>query len=375
MPERAAAEAFRGTRITTVHLTLGMWFFCLLTFTASLLVAYGGVLPRWLPVWLGLITTTGMLGSLAVWAAVKRLERSRSMSTRWAILAVVATAVAMLQSLIDTRLGNLAPAMFGGHVSTFRLEAFALNCLIYVWLFGFYAAALELFSMHEKASIHARRSADYARQLAEARELARDAQLQMLRFQLNPHFLFNTLNNISSLVVSGEGRRAELMIAGLCRFLRASLTPAQDELIALRHELTLIEAYLDVEGVRFPYALDVEIDCPNSLESALVPSLILQPLVENAVKYALTPSLGRSSLRIVAREQDEALVVSIIDGGANGATPVGAVVGPGIGLQNVARRIEVIYGASGRLEVHRLGEGFSARLHIPLRRGDLEAAA
>lgn len=375
MPEKAAIEASRRTRRTTVTLTVGMWIFCLLTFIASLLVAYGGALPPWLMVWLGLITVTGMLGSLVVWAVVERLKRSKSMWMRWAILVIVATAVAVLQSLIDTHLSNLAPVMFGAGSSGFRPGTFAWNCLIYVWLFGFYAAVLELVSTHQQASIHARQSADYARQLAEARELARDAQLQMLRFQLNPHFLFNTLNNISSLVVSGDGRKAELMIAGLCRFLRASLAPTQDELIALNHELTLIEAYLDVEGVRFPYPLDVEIDCPNHLESALVPSFILQPLVENAVKYALTPSLGRSSLRIVAREQDEVLVVSIVDGGANGAGPVSAVVGPGIGLQNVARRIEVIYGASGRLEARRVGDGFSARLQIPLRRGDLGAAA
>src|SRR5690606_28404478 len=121
---------------------------------------------------------------------------------------------------------------------------FAVNCLIYLWLYGFYVAALELIASTARAARHARREAAFALQVAEVREQARETQLQMLRFQLNPHFLFNTLNSISALVVAGRTAQAEEMVSRLCRFMRASLKPGEDALVPLGTELATMEAYI-----------------------------------------------------------------------------------------------------------------------------------
>jgi sensor histidine kinase YesM len=356
----------------TVKLTLGLWGLCLLTFTASISVATGGRFPLWMILWLAALTVAGLTGSLLLHALVRALGGWLS-TPKWIVLTLAAFGTAGLQALFDSWMGDVLHVALskGGH-QPLDLEVLAFHCLLYFWLFGFYTATLELISTHEKASVHARRAAEYARQLAEARELARDTQLQMLRFQLNPHFLFNTLNNISSLVVSGRAQKAELMIEGLSRFLRASLAPAEDEFIPLSHELALTEAYLDIEAIRFAEPMDIEIDCPAKLENALVPSLILQPLVENAVKYALTPSKGRSRLRIMAQEHGEVLVLSVVDGGASDKSERS---GSGIGLRNVARRIEVLYGQRGQMDARPFDGGFRAEVSLPLARRSAVSAA
>ena len=129
-----------------------------------------------------------------------------------------------------------------------------------------------------------------------------------MRYQLNPHFLFNSLNSISALIVTGRNKDAEAMTDKLSSFLRTSLNADPAELIPLDAELALTEEYLEIESVRFGERLDVTVDCAADACSALVPSFLVQPLVENAVKHGVARSRETTAIEIGATVEDGALV-------------------------------------------------------------------
>jgi len=360
-------------RSAAMRLTVGLWTFSFISFAISLTIGGAGYFPFWMVIWLGVITITGLAFTAVLYGAVKTV-RTRPAGWRWAALSIAALCAAVLQAVVDGASKEALRLAFGLPSQVWlHMGEFAFNSLLYMWLFGFYTAALELISATERAAANARRAAAYALQIARERELAREAQVQMLRFQLNPHFLFNTLNSISSLVVSGRPALAEAMISRLSQFMRASLNPREEVLIPLSQELNAVEAYLDIEAVRFSDALNAEIDCPPGLEDVLVPSMILQPLVENAVKYALTPSDGTGSMRVRVRQEDGRLEISVSDDGALHAQETES--GTGIGLENVRRRLEVVYGDLASLDTARAADGFHATMSVPLRRSAILSAA
>jgi len=360
-------------RSAAMRLTVGLWTFCVITFAISLAIGGAGYFPLWMVFWLGAITITG-LAFTAVLYGVVRAVRARPALWRWTILAVATIVSALAQSFVDGLLNEAIRLAFGLPARAWLNPGeFAFNGLLYIWLFGFYTATLELISATERAASNARQAAIYAVQVAQERELAREAQVQMLRFQLNPHFLFNTLNSISSLVVSGRPALAEVMIARLCQFMRASLNPRDEMLIPLSRELNAVEAYLDIEAVRFSDALNIEIDCPPGLGDILVPSMILQPLVENAVKYALMPANGAGQMRVSARQAGDQLEVSVCDDGVARSDEIEP--GSGIGLENVRRRLAVVYGDLASLTAGPVATGFHATMSVPLRRSAILSAA
>ena len=179
------------------------------------------------------------------------------------------------------------------------------------------------------------------RHMAELRHLAHTAQLRALQYQLNPHFMFNTLNSIASLISSGKSDRAEQMVENLSDFLRAALVIDPGDDMPLAREIELQSLYLSIEALRFSDRLRVTIDVPEALRKIQLPSLILQPLVENAIKHGVARSGRTTHLEIVAA------------GGAGGVGRTGgntvantareAAAGHGIGLANVARRLLVRY--------------------------------
>lgn len=369
----AAGLIERRSKSVAIWLTGGMWLFCAFAFAVSLSIAKGHIISFPTGMWVVAITVTGLLVSLGLYALVRVLAGRRA-EVRWGVLALSVLVATMGQALVDGLLNEAFARAFDRPPSVwFNRQDFAVNSLIYIGLYGFYVAALELVSITARAAEHARRSALFALQAAQAREQAREAQLQMLRFQLNPHFLFNTLNSISALVVGGQPEAAEGMISRLCQFMRASLKPTEDDLMPLGHELATMEAYIEIESTRFSDALDIEIDCSPDLEDALVPGLILQPLVENAIKYALTPSEGASPMRIIIRAANDRLEISVVDEGPGHAADPAA--GVGIGLDNIRQRLAVIYGDAAWLEAGAEGAGFHARVCLPLERGGLKAAA
>jgi len=200
--------------------------------------------------------------------------------------------------------------------------------------------------------------------LAAAMAATQQAQLAALRFQINPHFLFNSLNAVMSLVGSGRNRDAEAVVSRLAEFFRATLSSEPNAMVTLEEELDVLGAYLDIEAARFGDRLRVEVDLPDNLARASVPHFLLQPLAENAIKHGVAPSKRTVTLRVRAEARDGLLVVQVEDNGAGGA-PVTASR-EGVGLGNVAARLKAHYGEAGRLRSERLKRGFLAEVSIPL---------
>ena len=169
-----------------------------------------------------------------------------------------------------------------------------------VWLFFFLAwSAFYLANQAQAEALGAQR------RLADAESAAQAAQVRALRYQVNPHFLFNTLNSLSSLVMTGRTDRAEAMLLALSTFFRTSLSLDPSANVTLAEEIDLQRLYLDIEKARFPDRLHVEIDVPSELEQARLPALLLQPIVENAIKYGVSKSRKAVLLRIEARHLDD----------------------------------------------------------------------
>jgi signal transduction histidine kinase len=179
---------------------------------------------------------------------------------------------------------------------------------------------------------------------------ANEAQLAMLRYQLNPHFLFNTLNSISTLVLLRQTERANAMLSRLSSFLRYSLAGEPTQLVPLRQELEALRQYLEIEKMRFEDRLRTSFHWIAPADQALVPSLLLQPLVENAVKYAVTPLEEGADIRIEAHVAGARTIITVADTGPGlGHAP--AQPGAGVGLRNIRDRLSQTYGEDHRLEL------------------------
>ena len=204
---------------------------------------------------------------------------------------------------------------------------------------------------------------DEQRRSAELREQAHVAQLRALHSQINPHFLFNSLNSVSALILDKDSEKAEEMVTKLARFLRLGLSADPTRKIPLELEIELQRSYLEIEQLRYP-DLSVEFDIADDVKSALVPALILQPIVENAVKYGVAGAPPPAKIGIGASCVDGRLRLEVDDSG-NGK-PVAS--GGGIGLANVEQRLVLLYGVdrssmtAGR-DAH---GGFRVRLLLPL---------
>jgi two-component system LytT family sensor kinase len=199
----------------------------------------------------------------------------------------------------------------------------------------------------------------------QAESLARDAQLQMLRYQLNPHFLFNTLNSIKALVRLKEPAKAEEMIQLLSQFLRHTLEQESVEKISLEQELASLMLYLEIEKVRFEDRLLVDVNVDSSALSALVPGLILQPLIENSLKYAIAACEEGGVIRFTAHKENSKLCLEVSDtgSGVNGDTPVRTL---GVGLNNTISRLEALYENNYSFDAAATDlEGFRVKISLP----------
>ena len=192
------------------------------------------------------------------------------------------------------------------------------------------------------------------------------AQLHALQGQIHPHFLFNTLNAVSVLVLKGESQCAVRMISRLSDLLRATLEMSATQETSLRDEMELLGRYLDIERVRFGERLTIEIDVPPTAMDALVPSLVLQPLVENAVRHGIAEVSGPGSIVIRAQAVEGRLRLEVRDTGPG--LPASRKVREGIGLGNTRARLAALYGPAGRLVLEPApGGGAVASVELPLR--------
>ena len=226
----------------------------------------------------------------------------------------------------------------------------------------FWLAPLALWAAICLVRLHDARTRHRERWLAALQAESHAAQMRALRYQVNPHFLYNTLNSISTLVLDGQNEFADRMIMRLAAFFRAGL--AQDALgdVRLADEIALQQQYLEIELVRFADSLRVEIDL-DDVGDALVPSFVLQPLVENAIKHGLREHGQVMLLSIRARRAGDDLVIDVADDGRG----VDAPGGTGVGLSNIRRRLTSRYGDRCSVEAGPREEGgFRVRLLMPL---------
>jgi len=195
---------------------------------------------------------------------------------------------------------------------------------------------------------------------------AREAELRALKAQVNPHFLFNCLNSITALTTSDPGRAREMCIR-LADFLRNTLGLGERESVAWHEELDLAQAYLDVEQVRFGSRLNVEVDVDEACADCLVPPLILQPLIENAVKHGIATLVEGGTIQLRSHVRDGWLEVSV-ENGFDPESP--APRRSGLGLRNVRTRLERRFGPTARLDAHSNANHFRAGFAVPCRRAE-----
>ncbi len=202
------------------------------------------------------------------------------------------------------------------------------------------------------------------RRSAEVRERAHLAQLRALHSQINPHFLFNSLNSVSALILDGKVALADEMVTKLAQFLRLGLAADPSSKITLSSELELQRTYLSIEQLRYE-DLRVSISVPEQLLGAKVPALILQPIVENAVKYGVASAPPPATIDIKAWQADRDLHIQVTD---SGKSSVPKKCGAGIGLSNIIQRLRLIYGEDrANLLATKLEDGsFQVELAFPL---------
>ena len=263
---------------------------------------------------------------------------------------------------------SLAPTLLA-HVA-FAALAIAVategHALLYGHPFGTALVNIGATSLFTYGAILAGVFAYYYAQRSVEREVElAGARLHALQAQLRPHFMFNALNSVALLVRGGRGPEAVEMIARVSDLLRESLGEDDRALVALEEEVALARRYLAVEEVRFPDRLGVRIDLTENAKTARVPRLILQPIVENAVRHGLGARAAAGHIEIFASTADGELVVVVRD---DGPGPNGASRGTGVGLKNTRERLRTAYGAAGRFTLERGAEGGAvATLVIPLR--------
>ena len=306
-----------------------------------------------------LLTATGYSLTLLMASLYRRLIR---MSPVWTLLLSLGTALlaAGTFSVIETWsvATFLKPAFKPVGVEYFG--AILLNfSLLAAWTALYYG--INYFLLLE----------DQIRQRERLEGQASSAQLAMLRYQLNPHFLFNTLNSISTLVLLKQTERANAMLARLSSFLRYTLANEPTAKVTLAQEVETLKLYLEIEKMRFEDRLRPHFRIEPETIGARLPSLLLQPLIENSIKYAVTPAENRADMWITATREGQAVRIEVADNGNGEGADIAASPSTGVGLANIRDRLSQAYGGAHRLETRQNDRGgFSVILEIPYETGD-----
>lgn len=292
---------------------------------------------------------TGMLLALVAGLGADRSGWARNLA-----LVFGALALAPLTQWSE----ELSPLLLGG----FSPESYPL--VSYIFQFGW---ALPLWGLTQALLGYHFDAMAQARAVARAQALAYDAQLKMLHYQINPHFLFNTLNAISALVLENRNHQAENMLLRLAGFLRYSLDRQPTELADLSAELEAQRKYLEIEQTRFGDKLHLRFDVEPGLENARLPSLILQPILENAIKFAITPRAEGGIIEVSARRDNDLLRICVDDDGPGLPPTSDPRRRRGVGLANARERLELIYGGrAGLIAANREPHGCRVEIWLPL---------
>jgi two-component system, LytTR family, sensor kinase len=248
----------------------------------------------------------------------------------------------------------------------FADEWFSFSVVLFLWCTLYFSIKQWQQTMREREQLSLHREI-----LARAESEAREARLNSLRYQLNPHFLFNSLNAVSTLVLAGKTTEATRMLAQIGELLRTTLDSNALPEVPLSQEMAFIDQYLAIEQTRLGNRLRIETRIsPDSFDAA-VPTMLLQPLVENAVRHGIAPTVGGGTVEIESAIKDHRLRIAIKNSAA-GITNVSSQNGKkstGIGLANTAERLNVLYGDDHRLEFQSSGErDWQVTVEIPLQR-------
>ena len=317
-------------------------------------------------------TVTGFSISLILAVVYRYLINRRPLVT-WGVTALVLPFAVGLYAFIDSWVIGLYRPTSESSFAQLFIGVFYLDAtLLGAWTALYYA--VNFFLQVEEQND----------QLIRLENQATSAQLAMLRYQLNPHFLFNTLNSISTLVLLKQTERANAMLTRLSSFLRYSLSNEPAGRVTVAQEIETLKLYLDIERMRFEERLRTIFSIDPASEPGLLPSLLLQPLVENSVKYAVTPQeagaeitistqLVGPNLRITVSDTGPGLQSEATDNRLSGVTfDGGEPVSTGVGLANTRDRLAQAYGEQHRFEiVDRPDGGFAVQIEIPFERRDV----
>ena len=350
-------------------LQLGGWSSWAATFYLSVIV--WGEPPENYYLYLPVVAVLGMGISLALrW--VYRLTWDRSFATRgFAVIGASYCAGVAWVLARSTIFYNLFPeelarleAKGASHMAAYFDNTIYAVWVMLTWSGLYFGIKYYLLSQEEK------------QRYLKAISMAHEAQLKMLRYQLNPHFLFNTLNAISTLILDQDTKLANGMVMKLSRFLRYSLDNDPMQQVTVAEEVESLKLYLDIEKVRFAERLTLHFTIAPDAEDALMPSLLLQPLVENSIKYAVSQSINGGSIAVSAAIEKGQLQLIVADDGPGldlrqGRLPKGG----GVGLANTRERLAQVYGDEqsfrlGSTEPH----GLTITINLPLTYAQKEAA-
>ena len=300
-------------------------------------------------------TATGYSLTLMMGGVFRWIINRRPIVT-WGISVVTFVIAVLVHSMVDAWVFNLLEREGAEFNGALFLSAISLNALLLgAWSALYYGINFYLI-IEEQAD-----------QLLKLENQATSAQLAMLRYQLNPHFLFNTLNSISTLVLLKQTERANAMLSRLSSFLRYTLANEATARVTIEQEVETLKLYLEIEKMRFEDRLRPNFEIDAAVEKARLPSMLLQPLVENAIKYAVTPQEEGAEIAVAARLAGDRVQITVADTGAGcGEQGTGASGSTGVGLANIRERLQQAFGDDHRFETKAMtGKGFQVLIDIP----------
>lgn len=330
----------------------------------------------------------------------------------WDLLAVILVttitgfSISLVLSVIYRQLINRQPLVTWGATMLVLITAVVIHASIDAWVQGIYYAGIRETTFAQRfiglsyipltllggwsalyyATNYFLTVEEQADRLERLEAQATSAQLAMLRYQLNPHFLFNTLNSISTLVLLKQTEPANAMLSRLSAFLRHTLIMEPGSTVTLAQEIETLQLYLDIERMRFEDRLRAEFHVDEDAKEALLPSMLLQPLIENAVKYAVSPQEEGARIDLTAKVRGNRLLITVEDTGPglNGPrqgdllrlaqAPDGKPASTGVGLANIRNRLMQAYGDDQLFETRSgASGGFTVLIEIPFSKAEEDA--
>jgi LytS/YehU family sensor histidine kinase len=334
---------------------------------AVLIMRFGeGRHHAWLPLfataiatWLPWALATPWIISLARRYRIHRVMSVRTIAVHLAAFATIsalAEAWSALLQVIFNPWGNRQPPTFWGTWSITLLY----QVLIFVIAYTLILTITYLVDSRE----------NFARQMTETARLNEElskAQLAALRRQMEPHFMFNTLNSIAGLVRDHRNDAAVSMIVGLSEFLRRASNDSHRPQVTLAEEVEYLQRYVEIQKVRFGERLRVTVDIPADLLNAQVPNLLLQPLVENAIKHGVAKRVAGGNVRVTGARGNGSIYLSVYNDGPS-LPEDWQTKGTGVGLANLRTRLQILHGDASELQVRRAGtDGVEVVVRVPLK--------